>query len=51
MSVFTELLEDFNKFYEEQQARIALIDQRTREAEERRAKAEALELLHRAYPR
>ncbi|WP_240687826.1 DUF1631 family protein [Alkanindiges illinoisensis] len=40
MSVFTELLEDFNKFYEEQQARIALIDQRTREAEERRAKAE-----------
>lgn len=40
MTLFTDLLADFNQFYEEQQARIALIDQRTREAEERRAKAE-----------
>lgn len=40
MALFTNLLADFNQFYEEQQARIALIDQRTREAEERRAKAE-----------
>ena len=40
MTLFDELLADFNQFYEEQQARVALIDQRTREAEERRAKAE-----------
>ncbi|WP_083698452.1 DUF1631 family protein [Alkanindiges hydrocarboniclasticus] len=40
MALFVQLLADFNKFYEEQQVRIALIDQRTREAEERRAKAE-----------
>ncbi len=40
MSLFDELLVDFNQFYEQQQERVALIDQRTREAEERRAKAE-----------
>lgn len=40
MQLFIDLLADFNTFYEEQQVRIALIDQRTREAEERRAKAE-----------
>jgi hypothetical protein len=40
MTLFDELLADFNQFYEEQQARVALIDQRTRDAEERRAKAE-----------
>ncbi len=40
MTLFDKLLADFNQFYEEQQARVALIDQRTRDAEERRAKAE-----------
>lgn len=40
MQLFNTLLADFNQFYDEQQVRIALIDQRTREAEERRAKAE-----------
>ncbi|RYZ82492.1 MAG: DUF1631 family protein, partial [Moraxellaceae bacterium] len=40
MTLFDQLLADFNQFYEEQQARVALIDQRTRDAEERRAKAE-----------
>lgn len=40
MQLFIDLLADFNTFYDEQQVRIALIDQRTREAEERRAKAE-----------
>lgn len=40
MALFSQLLQEFNTFYEEQQVRIALIDQRTREAEERRAKAE-----------
>lgn len=40
MQLFDQLLKEFNQFYEEQQARIAIIDQRTREAEERRAKAD-----------
>ena len=40
MTLFDHLLADFNQFYEEQQTRVALIDQRTRDAEERRAKAE-----------
>lgn len=40
MSLFDELLADFNQFYQQQQERVAIIDQRTREAEERRAKAE-----------
>ena len=40
MQLFEQLLKEFNQFYEEQQARVAIIDQRTREAEERRAKAD-----------
>lgn len=40
VQLFDQLLKEFNQFYEEQQARIAVIDQRTREAEERRAKAD-----------
>ncbi len=40
MGLFDTLLKEFNQFYEEQQARVAVIDQRTREAEERRAKAD-----------
>lgn len=40
MELFDRLLKEFNQFYEEQLARIAIIDQRTREAEERRAKAD-----------
>lgn len=40
IGLFDALLKDFNAFYDEQQVKIAIVDQRTREAEERRAKAE-----------
>lgn len=40
IELFDTILKEFNVFYEEQQARVAIIDQRTREAEERRAKAD-----------
>ena len=40
LSLFEKLLADFDEFYQQQQARLAAMDARTREAEENRARAE-----------
>lgn len=40
LSLFDELLEDFTAFYEQQQRRDEVVDKRTRETEEGRARAE-----------
>ena len=41
LRLFENLLVDFEEFYQQQQARLAAMDARTREAEENRARAEA----------
>jgi hypothetical protein len=41
LRLFEDLLADFDEFYQQQQARLAAMDARTREAEENRARAEA----------
>jgi hypothetical protein len=43
--LFEELFVDFDGFYQQQQARLAAMDARTREAEENRARAEAAKTL------
>ncbi len=40
IGLFDRLLVDFEGFYSEQQSRVAVVDERTREAEENRARAE-----------
>lgn len=40
ISIFDRLLEDFESFYNDQQTRVAAVDERTREAEENRARAD-----------
>lgn len=45
LRLFEDLLADFDEFYQQQQARLAAMDARTREAEENRARAEAAKTL------
>ena len=40
IALFDRLLEDFESFYSEQQTRVSAVDERTREAEENRARAD-----------
>lgn len=40
ISIFDQLLESFESFYNDQQTRVAAVDERTREAEENRARAD-----------
>jgi len=40
IALFDRLLEDFEAFYSEQQTRVSAVDERTREAEENRARAD-----------
>jgi hypothetical protein len=40
IGLFDQLLEDFEAFYHDQQTRVAAVDERTREAEENRARAD-----------
>lgn len=40
IALFDHLLEDFEAFYSEQQTRVSAVDERTREAEENRARAD-----------
>jgi hypothetical protein len=45
LRLFEDLLADFKEFYQQQQARLAAMDARTRDAEENRARAEAAKTL------
>ncbi len=45
LRLFEDLLADFDEFYQQQQARLAAMDARTREAEENRARAETAKTL------
>ena len=45
LRLFEDLLADFEEFYQQQQARLAAMDARTRDAEENRARAEAAKTL------
>jgi hypothetical protein len=45
LRLFEDLLADFDEFYQQQQARLAAMDARTRDAEENRARAEAAKTL------
>ena len=45
LNLFERLFADFDEFYQQQQARLAAMDARTREAEENRARAEAAKTL------
>ncbi len=45
LRLFEDLFADFDEFYQQQQARLAAMDARTREAEENRARAETAKTL------
>lgn len=45
LRLFEDLFADFDEFYQQQQAKLAAMDTRTREAEENRARAEAAKTL------
>jgi hypothetical protein len=45
LRLFEDLFADFDEFYQQQQARLAAMDTRTREAEENRARAESAKTL------
>lgn len=45
LRLFENLLADFDEFYQQQQARLAAMDTRTREAEENRARAETAKTM------